>query len=262
MTFEAVCEEIRHHCKQYLSMNIEKPIYRGVPQRYQVAGFTHHPDDRTSKDSGAVFNFTFNVGFEAAFGEPTIRKHSIFATADYAEANQYGPPAFFFPVGQFKYAWCKDITDSYGSDSFIEGRFLDKFFERSGGSKTGSSTKFHRIFHFVLHSISPEQFLKDKEKATHLLTTAKNHFWPDCPTEDLYAEIVKALEAAFKELYVDSKDLMSAVKHHSEILFYKSSGYYLIPYEMVVEAMTADGKPGTHFNEVERYNFLLGRLGV
>jgi hypothetical protein len=60
-----------------------------------------------------LFNDIFNRSIEAKLGIPGIRRRTIFASGDRNQASQYGKVFFFFPIGDFEYAFAQDVVDSY-----------------------------------------------------------------------------------------------------------------------------------------------------
>jgi len=52
--------------------------------------------------------------FEKEFGWK-VRSNSVFATSNEFDADTYGRPYLFFPVGKFKYVWSPKVRDLWGT---------------------------------------------------------------------------------------------------------------------------------------------------
>lgn len=59
--------------------------------------------------------------------------------------------------------------------------------------------------------------------------------------EDLYYSLRDAVSNTFGSLYIDSKNLETAIRGGHEILFYQTDGYYSVPEKAVMDEMSKRG---------------------
>jgi hypothetical protein len=227
------------------------------------AGFTPHPTERPPRDSGKAFNFVFNAGYQLARKVPSVRTRTVFASGNAAMTSEYGELGFFFPVGDFKYGWSTDITDSYDE----EGQIMQQIgaeFKRMNDAPKPDAGSIGQLFQDISYEMTPATWVANRNDAGEDMTlqTISNQppaaMWSQ--VKNAYGKLVQSLHNAFDTLYLDNEDLEAAVKSGHEILFYRTDGYYMVPYSMVQEEMEKAGLKGTHFNRQERYDWLMKQI--
>lgn len=269
MSYEEVVKAIATHCKPYLSDVPDIPLYRGVPRRYLVAGLNPHPENRTPRDSAPSFNFPFNCGFQLAFSEPSIRTHSVFATGNAAMTGEYGEAAFMFPVGEYKFAWSPYYNDSYEHDANFMAQIVEAFYEECDENERKKFNRNSRVmavrlselFDQLSKRIMGHQWVKnvnDHGEDTTLSVISELDTEMFNSIRNVYAKLVNALQKVISKLYVDNEDLHKAVLSGNEILFYRTNGYYLVPYDIVTEEM--DKQNLGIKNRLDRFRFLMNDI--
>lgn len=262
-TFEQVIHNIKKNCQTYFERNPTTPIFRGVSARYMRAGFTPHPAERPPRDSGKAFNFAFNAGYQLAHKVPSVRTRTVFATGDAAMTAEYGELGFFFPVGDFKYGWSADINDSYDEEGEIMSR-VGEHFKKMNDSTRPDAEYIGQLFQDLANEITPASWVNNRNDEGEDMTLqvisdqTPNAWWGK--VKNAYDKLAESLRVTFDTTYLDNADLEAAVKSGNEILFYRTGGYYMIPYSMVQEKMKEAGLPGTHYNRQERYDWLLEQI--
>jgi len=68
--------------------------------------------DRKPKDMERADHDELNELLKKKFGWKP-RSQGVFATGDQSEAGAYGDDFLFFPIGEFKYVWSRDIKDLF-----------------------------------------------------------------------------------------------------------------------------------------------------
>ena len=261
--FHDALSQIKVQCKSYLEKNPTYPIYRGVPARFMKMGFTPHPTERQPRDSGKGFNFAFNAGYQLAHKVPSVRTRTVFATGKAIATVEYGELGFFFPVGDFKFGWSTDIADSYDDEEIIDELITKHFRSMHIGSRPNQQD-IARLLDDLAHRISPAQWLNNRNDEGEDVTLAVSSEQPQnalfLQVKNIYTKLVESLRNTFDTLYIDNEDLEAAVKSGHEILFYKTDGYYMIPYSEVQLHMTMAGLEGTHYNRQQRYDWLLEQI--
>lgn len=244
MPFDELVSQIKKKCQPFLSENISAPLFRGININHLKAGYTVHPQGRKPADSDAKLNFMFNAGFQITYGVPSIRTRTVFATGSFQNADQFGAPAFFFPSGEYRFAWSPYIFDSHMQDDSIWEMLAAEFKELSkdmfepdhGKWKESLQKLFERL------EIQPHKWVRGDDDAVRMTEQIAKYYF-SLQVGNLkgfggfHQLLDEALGRTFERLYVDDMNLEGAVKSHSEIFFYQTDGYYLVPIDLAAEVM-------------------------
>jgi hypothetical protein len=227
-SMDELLSKINDDCFQFFREGgTQKALYRGFGKKNGMQSdtikgyFLEHPENRTSRDSDGAFNFMFNAGAEAAFGERDIRTKSIFCTGSHKLAIVYGKLNFMFPAGDLDYIWSSTITDS-----FEEKR---KFYEGTTRDLNIHAQDFVELMDMFGNRMSPHSFVTNEDPDDIAIGIK------DCMDEDREGvpptgeEIVDSLGEFFRDRYTNNDNLERAIRSNNEILINKSSGYYLVP---------------------------------
>jgi hypothetical protein len=266
-----VAEWINRDCSQFLSASNGKHLYRGLKVYHPDGGLPlamriSHPTDRAPKDSGSLFNDIFNKSIEQKFGVADIRKKTIFATGDARQARQYGPLFFFFPIGEFQFAYSPSVTDSYED---AEQLWKDVANAISGHKAELIKMAPHNVTEANFDDYGPTGWLIEPYALKRIFTRLGNEGWHELPeklSDSYVAQFVDAVKGridndyakfdgeqpsmffaqlgdcievwwplirklilrTFANSYEINTELSSAISGNVEILFYASRGYYAV----------------------------------
>ena len=182
-------------CSNYIKENNPmKMLYRGTrlnglltkKQMYTARESVDMPQAlNTAIDDKANLDFNPRTGATFAINNPTT-------------ARYYGPVGYFFPIGDYRYAYMDGVSDLLG--------YMDH--------------------------IPPEvkERLDKKARSLGLKDFGSNHLFKKYPDEfaDEINEIASILAAKYR-----CDDLHHGIKSGAEISFYSPDGYYLVNSDMI-----------------------------
>ena len=273
--FDEGIELIKDHCRDFISLSSEKPLFRGISKlTVSKTGITHnnvsditwsaHPKNRSPKDSDAAFNFAINAMFDAAFALEDVRKQSIFATGKYSQSVQYGAVMYCFPKGKIRWLWSPKIEDAYE-----QARSIYENIVKHSTITPIPSCKMHQIFDDLqmIYRKGPHSWVYDLEgDAEEHTVKAVSTAIPNVEEtfgKSPYNAIHTALINTAQDLYSESKGLDAAIASENEIMIYESDGYYMVPLTTVVEAARQEGIDvmfQDDHHSIVAYRYLLKKL--
>lgn len=188
---------IEKNCSQFLkdARSVRKLLYRGQDDSRQPIFVGRPRDDREPKDSSAEAQRTLD-GYLKLLGFKALRSNSIFTSANYDFASEYGNVYAIFPKNGFSFTW---------------------------------STKHDDV---VLHSASDvggEESSDVWDELDDYTYTPDSHCWID-DSEELVEEIANSMNIDYydddnKEGIKKAKAAAAEVKKHPALKMLKSSGY-------------------------------------
>jgi hypothetical protein len=127
---EDILKILRRDCKPFLSAGLSHPFYRGLPRAFagkqnpivtleydlkevHLIKMTRQHDRKPTGTNPAVHEL-FDTLFNSKFGWKA-RSSGVFATADWAQADGYGVPFAFFPIGNFHSLWSAEVYDLFAA---------------------------------------------------------------------------------------------------------------------------------------------------
>jgi hypothetical protein len=268
-SFEEGLQRIVADCKPFLHQSHGNPMYRGINSpniEHEEVFFTHHPNNRSPKDSEPRFNFMFNALIDAAFDIQNVRRTSWFASGNWRQAKTYGQTHFVFPKGKFEFLWSPLINDSYEDETIILTHLekemhyevtpplLRKIFDEIMSEEKDP--------HVWIHDLNGRSEEQTKEAFQSVLDPeVYSRFWS---ANDAYAEMTRAMMKTGSELYKSNnlaEALTEAGSGRGEIFITSSDGYYAIPVYVVKQEMQREtGEPTGHLEFHEYYDWLLSHL--
>lgn len=272
LTFEDGLEQIKQHCQPFIRQTKEHgPLLRGLKYASNKK-ILHaaHPTDRAPKDSDSEFNRIFNDAFAHLYAVDNIRRKTVFASGSFRHARIYGTVYFYLPAGDFEFAWSPKISDSYEDFSDLLDIGIKQFCAQNGFSSRaiGGGLLARTINRLVIGLDNTVNIFSDKlsEHDRYFVnSSASAANWPDAFVDELSAAgldiataSVKMAEYAFRESYLFNSALGAAIDSGHETMFFKSDGYYLVPYSVVVEK--AEEEKLLSMTDDNLYRFLLSKI--
>lgn len=226
-----ICKRITTECGQFLSSANNLPLMRGL-SRFMARTHTpqeiSQPVNRPPKDSEDGFNLLFNAGIEAVHNIKEIRRKTLYATGSPRQARQYGNIVFVFPKDGFKFLYSPVVEDSYEESDEMYVLMADKL---SAAGSPMNRYELDQLFTFLSNEqITPEDLLKSPSVPSELTAYYESEIGRAYePTAKLGDVFRKCLYDTFKELDFRGTDLKKAISSKTEISFYESNGFYLVP---------------------------------
>lgn len=261
--WEEIVKEIATGCEFFLSESEEQPMFRGIKSVKPFATFNSHPVNREPRDSTKDFNFMFNALIDIAFDIEDVRAKSVFVVGIDGAYTDYGQAYFIFPIGKFEYLWSPTIIDSYNNDrviydAFRWGKLRQLYHDATGKIFAGSMTPVLKgLFRYLAHnaSLTPHEWVKDYPGAREITEdTLEVEFGSPDVTDysGTYESLISAMKHTGRDKYYHSEYLHDALTMKSEIMIYKSAGYYAVNADFVDKIWIKNGR-----KEVNPYAYLL-----
>ena len=105
---------IKKDCSKFLKEFGSTPVYRGTDDIKKDNTLIRMKSriDRMPKDTPKHLHDLMDDLFKKHHGW-RARSEGVFVTKYFSDAESYGKPALFFPIGNYKYLWSEDIEDLY-----------------------------------------------------------------------------------------------------------------------------------------------------
>ena len=120
---EQLIELLKTQCAPFLK-EFKVPLFRGysgnpgeilvkspdtMGRRYVAFKKQARLENRSADSTPSDTHGELNDKFEEEFGIPV--RNGIFTTFDYGQADRFGEPFYFFPIGEYRYFWSKEFDD-------------------------------------------------------------------------------------------------------------------------------------------------------
>ena len=122
---------IRRNCKKYLKlMNSMGPFYRGMYRKLKPGQIIVRQVRKDRSPMGMNKTLFKKLNKWLSDNGHIRRDKSVCVISNYDDAQEFGEPSYFFPIGNFKYSWIKskDINIDDFSTEWIQSN-VDYFFD-------------------------------------------------------------------------------------------------------------------------------------
>lgn len=230
-----ICKKISDECGEFLTQSGNLPLMRGLTAtlgRGHPPQEIEQPVDRPPKDSDAGFNIFFNAGIQAVHKIREIRSKTLYATGSAIQARQYGNIMYVFPKDGFKFLYSASVEDSYEDSSNLYVLLCDKL---SAAGVPINKYEFGLLLKYLVsEGVTAEDLLRSpripKMLDQYYDGEISNIYNPTIKMGDVFR---KCLADTFKELDFRSDSIKNAISAKTEISFYQSEGYYLVPLQAI-----------------------------
>lgn len=241
--YEDIIDILKKDCALFLKelkqTRKKQFLYRGYKYASGIITKKKSRQDREPKDMDDTTSEYLNGLFKKKFGW-YARSAGVFATSKTDDAEEYGKPFFFFPIGKYKYIWSPKIGDLYTKiDNYklslenVEEMFseeyytllhdddLDGIWEYDGIDLQIDGDKYEAMQEVLYNK---EMFGIEGNIDNNLL-----EFIPDLTLEDFIDKKVEEIKYDIENLVstYTNKNLKQAIQIENEITF-NCKEYYLV----------------------------------
>ena len=191
---QKVIEHIRRDVSPVYLNALQKAgrfIYRGASHRIDYIDEFPVREDRRPFSTNYREHEIIDKMFKKEFGWK-VRSNSVFATSSEGDADTYGRPYLFFPVGKFRYVWSPKVRDLWGTLGTLKKEIIakeppiarDTWFQNvwiKGG-------ELERQFPKILQYYSNRHLTMAIKKGTEIAFNCKTYYLVNRGFEDQLAE--------------------------------------------------------------------------
>ena len=235
-------DRLVRECGEFMAQAHGLPAYRGINGVDDPWGqeLHPHPSGRPPLSSSLGFVMMFNTMAELGTGEKEMRSHTMFMTGSARNARAYGKLYYVFPKGDIEFIWSPQIRDSYINDTSTYAEVADSVSRslEAAGAKALIQPSTIEIFFQTMNTRHGGNWMSHadvEENCRTLFIEASDAKLRIPSAVKLFPIIRAALHKTF-DLHYRSTGLPAALESFSEILVYKSEGYYALPISSVVKA--------------------------
>lgn len=262
---DEIIQAIKRDCQPYLShTSADAPMYRGahMPEAY---AFSPPITNRPALHSAPSSTNFFNMMIYAGFGIENIRSKTLFTTGSHHQARSYGPLYFAFPKGDFSILYSHKISDSLTSNSTLFNHFGLSLSKKLKTDESIGDYLVYKLFGAVhkddlLYIFSDS---KNGEKELHKILSESDpiKYEKIFKNVKLFDVITAALKSTAQEYYniATPKDVLAAIKDHSELFIYESEGLYMMSVPDVMMHYKLTNSPSLY---KQAYGMIISELGL
>lgn len=120
-TVENIIATLQKDCKPFLKEKKGRVLYRGT-RSYEDIEIKVRRKDRRPSNTPEFISKEIDKLFQKKFGWKP-RAQGIFASGDRYATRIYGECHLFFPIGDYRYIWSKEVKDFY-RDEYVDDYVL------------------------------------------------------------------------------------------------------------------------------------------